>query len=131
MNQLAPYAAFFMRLAVGGVFLSHGIDKFQRGVPAVAANLHGFHLPFASVLAVYLIAVETVGAVCVMIGFYTRLWAAAMAVNMLAAIFLVILPHGGSFELEGLLFAGAVTLVALGDGPLSIAVRFKKAPFSG
>jgi putative oxidoreductase len=73
-----------------------------------------------------LIAVETVGAVCVMIGFYTRLWAAAMAVNMLAAIFLVMLPRGGSFELEALLFAGALTLVALGDGPLSIAVKFKK-----
>jgi hypothetical protein len=29
-------------------------------------------------------------------------------------------------ELEALLFAGAVTLVALGDGPLSVAVRFKK-----
>jgi uncharacterized membrane protein YphA (DoxX/SURF4 family) len=126
MNSLSPYAAFFMRLAVGGVFLSHGIDKFQRGVPAVAANLQGLHLPFASMLAVYLLAVETVGAVCVMIGFYTRAWAAAMAVNMVAAIVLAILPRGGSFELEALLFAGAVTLVALGDGPLSIGIRFKK-----
>ncbi len=126
MNSLSPYAAFFMRLAVGGVFLSHGIEKFQRGVPAVAANLHNLHLPFASILAVYLIAVETVGAVCVMIGFYTRVWAAAMAVNMAAAIVLAIMPRGGSFELEALLFAGAVTLVALGDGPLSVAVKFKK-----
>jgi uncharacterized membrane protein YphA (DoxX/SURF4 family) len=126
MNSLSPYAAFFMRLAVGGVFLSHGIDKFQRGVPAVAANLHGLHLPFASILAVYLIAVETVGAVCVMIGFYTRVWATAMAVNMVAAIVFAILPHGGRFEVEALLFAGALTLVALGDGPLSVAVKFKK-----
>ena len=31
-----------------------------------------------------------------------------------------------SFELEGLLLAGALTLMALGDGPLSLAVRFKK-----
>lgn len=128
MNQLSPYAAFFMRLAVGGVFLSHGIEKFQRGVPAVAGFLHGLGIPFGSVLAVYLIAVETVGAVCVMIGFYTRAWAAAMAVNMVVAIVLAVLPRGGNFELEALLFAGAVTLVALGDGPLSIAVRFKKTP---
>jgi putative oxidoreductase len=126
MSGLAPYAAFFMRLAVGGVFLSHGIDKFQRGVPALAAYLHSHHLPFASIFAVYLIAVETVGAVCVMIGFYTRVWAAAMAVNMVAAIVLAVLPRGGNIELEVLLFAGAATLVALGDGPLSVAVKFKK-----
>lgn len=125
MSQLAPYAAFFMRLAVGGVFLNHGIDKFQRGVPGIAAFLHAHGVPFASIVAVYLIAVETVGAVCVMIGFWTRAWATAMAVNMVAAILLVVLPRGGNFELEALLFAGAVTLVALGDGPLSIAVKLK------
>jgi len=32
---------------------------------------------------------------------------------------------GGNFELEALLFAGALTLVALGDGPLSVAVKLK------
>jgi len=32
MNALTPYAAFFMRLAVGGVFLLHGVSKFQRGI---------------------------------------------------------------------------------------------------
>ena len=41
MNQLSPYAAFFMRLAVGGVFLRHGIVKVHSGVPAVAGFLHG------------------------------------------------------------------------------------------
>ena len=62
MNGLAPYAAFFMRLAVGGVFLRHGITKFQDGIPAVAGFLHGVGVPFASVGAVIIIAVETVGA---------------------------------------------------------------------
>jgi hypothetical protein len=36
------------------------------------------------------------------------------------------LPHHTNFELEALLLAGAVTLMALGDGPLSIGIRFKK-----
>ena len=58
MNGLAPYAAFFMRLAVGGVFLVHGITKFRSGVPAVAAFLHSVHIPFASIFAVVLIALE-------------------------------------------------------------------------
>jgi putative oxidoreductase len=126
MNALAPYAAFFMRLAVGGVFLHHGLMKYHMGVSGVAGFLHGLGLPFSSLFAVYLIVVETVGAACVMLGIFTRAWATAMAVNMVGAIALAVLPHGGSFELEALLLAGSVTLVALGDGPLSLAVRFKK-----
>jgi len=127
MNALAPYAAFFMRLAVGAVFLNHGIAKYHTGVSGVAGFLHSLGLPFASLFAVYLIVVETVGAICVILGIFTRAWATAMAVNMVVAIALAILPHGGKFELEALLLAGSVTLMALGDGPLSLAVRFKKS----
>jgi len=36
------------------------------------------------------------------------------------------LPHHANIELEALLLAGSVTLMALGDGPLSIGIRFKK-----
>ncbi|HYT04003.1 MAG TPA: DoxX family protein [Gemmatimonadales bacterium] len=125
MNQLTPYAAFFMRLAVGFVFFQHGLVKFHNGIPAVAGFLHNVGFPFATVWAVILIAVETVGALCVIAGFLTRFWAACMAIEMLVAILAVQLPKGGNFELEGLLFAGAITLVALGDGPLSVAVKLK------
>ncbi|HEV8303983.1 MAG TPA: DoxX family protein [Gemmatimonadales bacterium] len=128
MNRLAPYAAFFMRLAVGGVFLNHGIAKFQQGVAGVAGFLSGAGFPFATIAALVLITVETVGAVCLLAGILTRVWAACMAIEMAVAILAVLVPHGRNFELEALLLAGAVTLVALGDGPLSLAVGFKRAP---
>ena len=128
MNALTPYAAFFMRLAVGGVFLLHGIAKFERGIGATAHMLANIGLPFATIFAVVLITIETVGALCVLLGILTRAWAAVMAVEMVVAILVVKLPHRGNFELEALLLAGAVTLVALGDGPLSVAVRFKQSP---
>lgn len=128
MNPLTPYAPLFMRLAVGGVFLNHGVDKLQNGISATAGYLAGVGFPFATIFAVCLITVETVGAVCVLLGILTRAWAAAMAVVMCVAIFAVRLPGGRSFELEGLLLAGALTLIALGDGPLSLAVRFKRPP---
>ena len=128
MNALTPYAAFFMRLAVGGVFLIHGIAKFERGIGATAHMLAGIGVPFGTIVAVILITIETVGAVCVLLGILTRAWAAVMAVEMIVAILAVKLPGGGDFELEALLLAGAVTLVALGDGPLSVAVRFKHSP---
>jgi len=126
VNQLTPYAALFMRLAVGGVFLNHGITKFQNGIGATAAFLGNVGFPFPTIFAVILITIETVGAICVLLGILTRAWATAMAVVMTVAILAVKLPSGRSFELEALLLAGAVTLVALGDGPLSLAVRFKR-----
>ena len=128
MNALTPYAAFFMRLAVGGVFLLHGISKLERGIGATAGMLANIGFPFATIFAVILITIETVGAICVLLGILTRAWAAVMAVVMVVAILAVKLRNGMNFELEALLLAGAVTLVALGDGPLSIAVRFKQSP---
>jgi putative oxidoreductase len=127
MNQLTPYAAFFMRLAVGLVFLQHGWHKFHvQGLGGVATFLHGIGFPFATLFALILIVIETIGAICVVLGIFTRIWAALMAVEMLVAILAVQLPRGGGFEVEGLLFAGAVTLVALGDGPLSLAIGLKR-----
>ncbi len=117
MNALAPYAAFFMRLAVGGVFLSRGLDRIQSGIPSVSVG---------TLVVLLVIAVETIGAVCVLLGMWTRLWATAMAVLMAVSILADKLPHHANFEVEALLLAGAVTLMALGDGPLSIGIRFKK-----
>jgi putative oxidoreductase len=128
VNALTPYAAFFMRLAVGGVFLLHGIAKFERGIGATAHMLAGMGFPFATIFAVILLTIETVGAICILLGILTRAWAAAMAVEMAVAIVAVKLPGHQNFELEALLLAGAVTLVALGDGPLSVALRFKRSP---
>ena len=128
MNSLTPYAAFFMRLAVGGVFLVHGIAKFERGIGATATMLANIGFPFATIFAVILITIETIGAICILLGILTRAWAATMAVVMVVAILAVKVRNGMNFELEALLLAGSVTLVALGDGPLSVAVRFKQSP---
>ena len=117
MNSLAPYAAFFMRLTVGGVFLSRGLDRIHGGIP---------NLSLGSLLVLLVIAIETIGAVCVLLGIWTRMWATAMAVFVAVTIVASKLPHHANFELEALLLAGAVTLMALGDGPLSIGIRFKK-----
>src|SRR5256712_12492662 len=101
MNPLTPYAAFFMRLAVGGVFFRHGWVKFHNGIPAVAGFLHGIGFPFATFWAVLLIAIETIGAVCVLLGVFTRVWAALMAVEMVVAIAAVEVPSGGEHRPRG------------------------------
>jgi putative oxidoreductase len=125
MNRLTPYAAVFLRVAVGGVFLNHGWSKLHN-FDGVTMMLRGLHIPFAVVFAGILVTVETLGAVCVLAGIMTRIWALAMAIEMTVAILAVVLPHGGTPELEGLLLAGALSLVALGDGPLSVGIRLKR-----
>lgn len=126
MSRFTPYAAVVLRLAVGLVFLHHGIMKLHNGIPATAEFIHGYGIPFATVAATIVIGVETIGAGCVLLGILTRVWAAAMAFEMAIAMLVVVLPSGRMPELEGLLFAGALALVALGDGPLSLAVGFKR-----
>ena len=126
MNRLAPYAALVMRLAVGGVFLLHGVGKVERGLAATAQFLHTVGFPFPKFWALILIGLETIGATGVVLGIFTRVWAALLSVEMVVAILAVKVPRGGSFELEALLFAGALSLVALGDGPVSVGIRFKK-----
>ena len=127
MNAWSTYAAVPLRLAIGGIFLRHGIMKLEGGLPGLAAFLHGLGFPFANVWAVILIGVETVGAACVVLGLFTRAWALCFVVEMVVAILRVQLPAGRNFELEVLLLAGALSLVALGDGPLALGMRLKKS----
>lgn len=125
LSRFSPYAAVVLRLAVGAVFLHHGWWKLHN-FGAVTDMVHGIGFPFAAVFAAILTGVETLGAVCVILGVMTRVWALMMAVDMTVAILAVLLPHGQVPELEGLLLAGSLALVALGDGPLSIGVTLKK-----
>lgn len=125
LTRFSPYAAVVLRLAVGGVFLHHGWWKVHN-FAAVTDMVHGIGFPFATVFAAILTGIETLGAVCVILGVLTRIWALMMAVEMVVAILTVLLPHGQVPEVEGLLLAGALTLVTLGDGPLSIGVTLKK-----
>jgi putative oxidoreductase len=125
-SRLQPWAPLVLRLAVGLVFLHHGMMKLHTGVGGVAGFLGGLGFPLPTLWAVALIAIETVGAACVLLGVLTRLWAAAMAAEMVVAIAVAVVPNGRSPELEGLLLAGALALAGLGDGPLALGRLFRR-----
>lgn len=126
MNQWSSYAAVPLRLAVGGVFLHHGIMRLQVGLPGTAAYLHSVGVPFANIFAVILIGVEVVGGALMILGILTRIWGLCFVVEMVAAIVRVKLPGHVNFELQALLLAGAASLVALGDGPLALGMSLKR-----
>ena len=125
LTRFSPYAAVVLRLAVGGVFLHHGWWKLHN-FAAVTGMVDGIGFPFATVFAAILTGVETLGAVCVILGVLTRVWALLMEVEMVVAILTVLLQHGQAPEVEGLLLAGSLALLTLGDGPLSIGQALKQ-----
>jgi len=126
-GRLGPFAAAILRVAVGWVFLRHGVAKVGMGAGAVAGFFHGLGIPFPHEFAMIVIVVETVGAACVVLGVLTRFWAACMAVDMIVAILVAVMPTGRAWELEGLLLAAALALVGLGDGVLSVGRLLRRS----
>lgn len=115
---LAPFAPLFLRLGVAYVFVRHGLMKVHMGLPQVAGFFGHLGIPIPTVAAAVVIGVETLGAACLALGLLTRLWAFCMVVDMVVAIWLAVLPRAP--ELELLLLVGALALLSLGAGPLSI-----------
>jgi putative oxidoreductase len=134
---LAPLYAVFrdlsyplIRLAVGATMLMHGWDKLTagNGVAAFAASSlakRGFEpaLPLA-----YLIyANETIGALCLILGLFTRFWAASLAIELAVLTFGIFLPHGYGWTRPGggwefpLMWGLVIFAIALrGGGPYSL-----------
>jgi putative oxidoreductase len=90
---LAPHAHWFLRLALGSVFLYHGLTKFP--VLGGLAEMMGMPVFMVGLLA----ALEAAGAVLILLGglgwdWMTRLGGLLLAPIMLGAIFMVHLQHG-------------------------------------
>ena len=121
--RVQDVAALLGRIGVGAVFLAHGLQKWDMGVGGVTNMTTGMGIPLPSVSAVFLIAVETVGAVAFMLGLALPLLGIAFAVDMIGAIFYVHIDHGltgqGGYELVLALGAAALAL-GFNGGRLSL-----------
>jgi putative oxidoreductase len=116
-----------IRVVTGGCLLSHGLDKLHSGLEPVAASMakSGFvpGIAFGST-AIFL---ETVGAVCIMLGLFTRFFAAAIAIEMALITFIVQLPRGFARMELALLFGILSFAIALrGGGPYSLDRKIGK-----
>jgi putative oxidoreductase len=121
-----PIAGTFVRVVVGIMFLMHVSVKFKIGAAAVAANILAKNGIEPALLCAYIImALETVGGVCLIIGLFTRFFAAALAIEMLVALLFVHLPKGyaaggGGYEYVLLIGAICLTIAIRGGGPYSL-----------
>ena len=125
-EAMTPVAATLVRVVIGIMFLMHVSIKLKIGAAAVAANFMAKNgLEPALLFAYAAIALEIVGGVCLIVGLFTRFFAAALAIEMLIALLFVHLAKGyaaGGGGYEYVLLIGAVCFVIAmrGGGPYSV-----------
>jgi putative oxidoreductase len=126
-DSFADIAYTLMRVVIGYNLLMHGWVKVssQAGAAGVAGYMAKQGLEPGAAFAYAAIFLETVGAVCIIIGLFTRFFAAALAIEMAVALLAVHLAKGfsvGAGGYEYVLLIGIVLLfVAIrGGGPYSV-----------
>lgn len=124
-HKTAPYAALALRLALGTMFLAHGLTKL------LVFTLPGTAGFFASVgfpgwMAYPVTAGEILGGLALIIGFYPRLMAAVLLPILIGAS-MVHMSNGwnfgnsnGGWEYPVFLIVAAIAQVLLGDGALTL-----------
>jgi putative oxidoreductase len=118
-----------LRLTLGILMLLHGIAKIKGGVTGIEGMVTGAGLPGFVAYGAYV--GEVIAPLLVIAGFYSRIGAAVIAINMIFAIalahaaeLLVIGKTGGwALELQGMFLFTAIALALMGPGRWSINRR--------
>ena len=128
------YASLYwplIRITAGVILLTHGWPKLIGGVQAFAAgSLAKRGIEPALFLAYVVITLETVGAVLIILGLFTRPIAALLVIEFLVIIW-VHIPNGYAWTNRGYeypLFWGLIFLAMLlrGGGPYSLDRKIGK-----
>lgn len=124
------FSLIFLRAALGVIFFAHGSQKLLGwfggyGFDATVQFFQQMGIP--PVLATLAILAEFFGGLMVLLGFFTRIGAAGIAVTMAVALFTVHLQQGFfiagdkvGFEYVFALLLMALYLVVNGAGELSV-----------
>src|SRR5215813_4927156 len=88
-----------LRLSVGGLMLLHGISKITHGIDMIAGAVKAHNWPEFIAYGVYV--GEVLAPALVIMGFWTRLSAAVIAINMIVAVSLAHMNDVGSLNQGG------------------------------
>lgn len=118
-----------LRLTVGVLMLLHGISKMTSGVSGIEKMLEGVGLPSYFAFGAYV--GEVIAPILVIIGFYSRVGALLIVVNMLFAVGLahrgdlLLLDRSGGWalELQAFFLLTALAIALMGPGRYSINRR--------
>ena len=133
-NGIGQWALALLRVVLGIIFLYHGYVKLfvPGGFKGTVAFFTSLAIP-APVYAAFLVsAVEFVGGILLVLGFFTRLVSIALIIEMAVAFFKVHLKQGFfitqstyGYEFVVLLVASLLLILASGSGKLSVGKLFK------
>jgi len=133
----APASVVLVRLAVGAVFLSEGVQKFLFPADLGAGRFAKIGIPAPGVTAPFVGVVEIVCGLLILVGLLIRLAAVPLIIDMLVAISTTKVPllaksgfwaaaHEARVDFAMLLCLAF--LLAAGAGPLSADARLSSKP---
>lgn len=116
-----------LRLALGSIFLVHGLAKFDPGFLNFVNKLG-----FPPEMQIPLALAETVPGILLIIGVLSRISSVLLVIVMTGAIFLVKqaanLVGNGGFEIDLILLASSLVVIVAGPGRISLSNLIKKLP---
>lgn len=127
MNQrTAPYAVLLLRVSLGLLFLAHfALKVFGFGVAGTVEFFQSLGLP--ALIAYGVLALELLGGIALIIGFYAPYVALPLALEMLGTIVTVhgangwlFANEGGGWEYPALWTVALIALFLLGDGAYAV-----------
>lgn len=124
-NSQADLGKLVLRVALGLLVLLHGIAKLRGGVGPITGMVIAHGWPAWAAYGV--LVGEVVGPLMLLAGFYARIGAMLIAIDMVFAIALVHMGQltqlnaqgGWALELQGMYLATALALTLLGPGRYS------------
>ena len=131
----APASVILIRLVVGGVFLSEGVQKFLYPAENGVGRFTKIGIPAPEVMAPFVGVVEIVCGALILIGLLTRLAAIPLIIDMLVAILSTKLPillgHGfwgmaHEARTDFAMLLGAIFLLIVGAGDWSLDARLRR-----
>lgn len=128
-------AIILIRFAVGGVFLSEGIQKFLFPDALGVGRFIKIGIPAPEIMAPFVGWVEIVCGVCLLAGFFTRLASIPLLINISVAIATTKIPMllkqgfwaaAHEARTDYAMFLGLVFLIIAGGGKYSINLLMKR-----
>ena len=103
-QRVSPYSYALIRFATGAILVPHGVQKIlNTPISKFAPNIAAKGLPFPELLAYLTYFAESVAAVCLAIGLFTRIAAAIIGIEMLVIVLLFQWQFGYFWTVRGLI----------------------------
>jgi putative oxidoreductase len=128
-NTQNDLGRLILRVTLGALVLLHGVAKLKGGMAGIVGMVGSHGLP--GWLGYGVLFGEVLGPLMLIAGFYARVGAALVFINMLFAFALVHMGQLGSLneqggwalELQGMFLVSALALALLGPGRYSVNGR--------